>query len=304
MRKWILALGLIALLVFPGLAFAQNELTIDSLEVNLWPEYDRPQVLVIQYILLATETTFPVTVDLRIPAVAQAPHVVAVGPSLQLVSDQGVQFETRRVGEWLIVSVIAAGPAIQLEYYDPAIKRDGDLRAYQYEWLSDYDVEAFEVAVQRPFDATHLRISPALQDDGVYQNQLQYYRSVLDPIRAGTSFHLDLSYQKPTNTLSVSRLQVEPVEVNEDTPGRISLNNYVPYMLAGVGVLMLAGGIIYYWQAGGVKAAARSRRRRRPAAVDGEEEHRTGVYCAQCGTRAKAGDRFCRVCGARLRGQG
>jgi hypothetical protein len=301
MRKWLLALGITVLLVFPGLAFAQNELTIDSLEVNLWPEYDRPQVLVIEYILLATETKFPVTVELRIPAAAQAPHVVAVGSSLQLVSDQGVQFETRRVGKWLIVSVEATGPAIQLEYYDPVIERDGDLRTYTYEWLSDHRVQAFEMVVQRPFDAVNLKTSPALQNDGVYQNQLQYYRSVLDPIPAGTAFRLDLSYEKPSNTLSVSRLQVEPVEVNEDTPGRISLNNYVPYMLAGVGVLMVAGGIIYYWQAGGIRTG-RSRRRR--AAPSDREEHRTGVYCAQCGTRARAADRFCRVCGARLRGQG
>jgi len=303
MRKWILVLGMVSLLVFPAFVFAQDEIAIHSLEVNLWPEYDRPEVLVIEYVLLASDTAFPATVDLRIPAEAIAPHVVAVGPSPQLVSDQNVQFETRRVGKWLVVSIVATGPAIQLEYYDPGLEKNGDQRTYEYEWLSDYEVRSLELAVQRPFDATNLRTSPALQDDGVYQNQLQYFRAVLHPITADTPFRLHLSYQKPSNTLSVSRLQVEPVEVNEDTPGRISLNNYVPYVLAGVGILMVAGGVIYYWQAGGMRAA-KSRRRRRPALVESEEEHPTGVYCAQCGTRAKAGDRFCRVCGARLRNQG
>ncbi len=300
MRKWILLLAMGMMFVFPSFAFAKNEVTIASLEVNLWPEYDRPQVLVIATILLAPGTSFPATVELRVPASVKTPHVVAVGSSPDLVTDQGVQFTTNRVGEWLVVSIEAGGPVIHFEYYDPGLKKESDLRSYTYEWSSDYDVEAFAVAVQKPFDASDLKTSPVLQDDGVYQNQLQYYRSELGPIPAGASFLLKMSYEKPSDTLSVSRLQVEPVEVNEDTPGRISLNNYLPYVLSGLGVIMLIGGIIYYWQSGGAYAG-KARRRKRSVAEG--EEHPTGIYCAHCGARAKAGDRFCRVCGARLRPQ-
>jgi hypothetical protein len=300
MRKWVLLLAMGTVFLFPSFAFAKNEVTIASLEVDLWPEYDRPQVLVIDYILLSPDTPLPATVELRVPAAVKTPLVVAVGSSPDLVTDQGVQFTTSKDGNWLVVSIEANGPAIQFEYYDPGLKKDGDLRSYTYEWSSDYDVKAFTVAVQKPFDARNLKTSPVLQDDGVYQNQLQYYRSEAEPIPAGDSFLLEMSYEKSSDTLSVSRLQVEPVEVNEDTPGRISLNNYLPYVMGGLGVLLLIGGVIYYWQSGETRASKASRRKR-PAAED--EEHSTGIYCAQCGARAKAGDRFCRVCGARLRHQ-
>ncbi len=303
MRKWMLAFAIGWMFMLPSFASAQNDLTIKSLEVNLWPEYDQPEVLVIDYVVLSSDVTLPATVELRIPADAQAPHVVAVGPTLQQVTDQVIQFTTRKMGRWLIVSITASGPAIQLEYYDPGLKKDGDLRSYTYEWSSNYDVELFTVTVQQPFDARNLQTTPALQDDGVYPNQLQYYRSELTPPAAGTSFLMKLSYQKPSDTLSVSRLQVEPVDVNEDTPGRISLNNYRYYLLWAVVLIVLGGGFIYYWQSGGQRPG-KPRRRRRTAPDVQEDEHRTGVYCAQCGARAKPGDRFCRVCGARLRHQG
>jgi len=302
MRKWllILAMGMGMIFIFPSFAFAKNEVRIASLEVGLWPEYDRPEILVINNISLSPDTSFPATVELRIPATVKAPHVVAVGASAELVTDQGVEFTTSRAGKWLVVSIEASGPAIQFEYYDPGLKKDGDLRSYVYEWSSGYDVDAFVIAVQKPFDARNLKTSPVLADDGVYPNQLRYYRSELSPIPANTPFLLQMSYEKPTDTLSVSRLQVEPVEVNEDTPGRISLNNYLPYVIGGLGMILVMGGVIYYWQSGGAQAGRESRRKR-PAAED--EEHPTGIYCAQCGARAKAGDRFCRVCGARLRHQ-
>jgi hypothetical protein len=303
MRKWMLAFAIGWMLIFPPFASAQNELTIASLEVDLWPEYDQPKVLVINYIELSPDIPLPATIELRVPAAAQAPHVVAVGPTLDQVTDQGIQYTTEKMGRWLIISVTATGPAIHLEYYDPGLKKDGNQRSYTYEWSGNYDVETFVVSVQQPFDATNLQTTPPLADDGVYRNNLQYYRSQLQPPAAGASFLLKLSYEKPSDTLSVSRLQVEPVDVNEDTPGRISLNNYRPYLLGAVFLILAGGGFIYYWQSGGSRKV-KPRRRRRSAPEEDEEEHPTGMYCAQCGARAKVGDRFCRVCGARLRHQG
>src|SRR5688572_29142434 len=140
MRKWVLLLALGTMFMFPSLTFAKNDIAITSLEVNLWPEYDRPEVLVIEYILLSPDTSLPATVELRVPAAVEAPHVVAVGPSPDSVTDQGVLFTTKKEGDWLVVSIEAGGPAIQFEYYDPGLKKVGDLRSYVYEWSSDYDV--------------------------------------------------------------------------------------------------------------------------------------------------------------------
>jgi hypothetical protein len=90
------------------------------------------------------------------------------------------------------------------------------------------------------------------------------------------------------------------VPVDENTPGRVSLNNTLPYLIGGLGVIIIVGGLVYYLRSGN-KGVKKSRRRQHANA--NAEESESDVYCAQCGTRAHNGDRFCRTCGARMRHQ-
>ncbi len=298
MRKWLLAFVMGALFIFPSFAFAQNQVSIESVNVSLWPEYDKAEMLVINYITLSADTEFPVQLDVRISA-DSALHTVAVGESSEGVTDQGVDYTTKKDGEWLVVSINATGPSIQVEYYDPNLtKKDDGLRSYSYRWLSDYDVTDFVAVFQQPFDATGFKSSLPLQDDGVHPDNLQYYFSDAGTVPAGKAFAFDVSYQKPTDTLSISRLDIQPVTVDENTPGRVSLINYLPYIIGGFGVVLIVGGLVYYRQSG--RASSKKSRRRHPAHADGEESA-SDVYCAQCGTRARSGDRFCRTCGSRIR---
>jgi hypothetical protein len=184
---------------------------------------------------------------------------------------------------------------VQIEYYDPSLKKDGKLRSYSYHWLSDYDVANFGVVFQQPFDSAEFKSSLPLQDDGVHTDNMQYYFSDIGAVPAGESLVFDLSYQKPSDSLSVSQLEIQPVVVDEDTPGRVSLNNYLPYVIGGFGVIMIVGGLLYYRQSG--RSGSKKSRRRRAE----HEESESGVYCAQCGARARGGDRFCRTCGSRIR---
>ncbi|MBV5330887.1 hypothetical protein JZU69_00335, partial [bacterium] len=82
-----------ALFVFPSFAFAQDEIAIESVNVSLWPEYDKADMLVINSIMLSEGAAFPVQLDVRIPADAVL-HTVAVGESSNSVSDQGVEKTT------------------------------------------------------------------------------------------------------------------------------------------------------------------------------------------------------------------
>jgi hypothetical protein len=303
MRKWLLVFVMGVLFVFPSFAFAQNQVSIESVNVGLWPEYDKSEMLVINFITLPADTVFPVQLDVRIAADAIL-HTVAVGETSGAVSDQGIDCKTnkncvtKKDGEWVVISITATGPAVQVEYYDPNLKKDGNLRSYSYKWLSDYDVAGFGVVFQEPFDATEFKSSLTLQDDGVHPDNLQYYFSDAGAVTAGRVFTFDVSYQKPTDTLSISRLDIQPVTVDENTPGRVSLINYLPYIIGGFGVVLIVGGLVYYRQSG--RISSKKSRRRHPAHADGEESA-SDVYCAQCGTRARGGDRFCRTCGSRIR---
>jgi hypothetical protein len=306
MRKRLLFFVMGVLFVFPSFAFAQGKVAIQSIDVGLWPEYDKAEMLVIDHVLLSEDTAFPIQVDLLIPANAEL-HTVAVGESRDAVSDQGIDCKsqvkkncaTKKEGEWLVVSITATGPAIQLEYYDPNLKKDGDQRSYTYRWLSDYDVAGFVVIFQEPFDATEFKSSLTLEDDGVHPNDnMQYYFSDVGAVPAGEELTFTVSYQKSTDTLSVSHLEIQPVDVNENTSGRVSLDKYLPYIIGGLGVILILGGLVYYWQSG--RSGSKKSRRRQRSHAD-REETQSDVYCAQCGTRARGGDRFCRTCGSRIR---
>ena len=298
MRKWFIILMMAILFIFPSLAFAQNQVVIETLDVNFWPEYDRADMLVLNYVTLAPGVALPVTFDMRIPATAGAPAVVAVGLTLDSVSDVDAKYTTKQEGDWLIVSVEMTGPALQLEYYDAGLKKDGAARSYSYEWLSKYDVKKIAVTLQRPFDASAFKSSLALQDAAIHPNDgLQYLSSNGGAVNANKPFSFDLSYNKPSDTFSVSQLKVEPVDpVNVDTPGRMSFSNYLPYIVGGVGFLLIAGGAVYYFQINNTSA---KKPRRRSRATDSDEGGDT--YCSQCGARARGGDRFCRTCGSRIK---
>jgi hypothetical protein len=297
MRKWLLVFVMGMLFVFPSFAFAQGKVAIQSIDVSLWPEYDKAEMLVINYIMLSGDTAFPVQFDMRVSADAVL-NTIAVGESGDKVTDQGIKYTTKKDGEWLVISITATGPAIQVEYYDSRLKKDGSLRSYSYRWLSDYDVAGFMAVFQQPFDAVEFKSSLTLQDDGVHPDKLQYYFSDVGAVPAGKEIAFNISYQKSTDALSVSRLEIQPVDVDETTPGRVSLDIYLPYIIGGLGVLLIAGGLVYYWQSG---RSGSKKSRRRPRVRSDREETESDVYCAQCGTRARNGDRFCRTCGSRIR---
>jgi hypothetical protein len=56
---------------------AQDDVSFSKLEIDLWPEYDRPEVLVIYRISLDPAASLPADLTLRIPVDAQVNAVAA-----------------------------------------------------------------------------------------------------------------------------------------------------------------------------------------------------------------------------------
>ena len=63
-------LGLFALL--PAVRAA--DVRLDSMRVELWPEYDQPRMLVLYSAQLAADTVFPARLEFHIPLDAGQPH--------------------------------------------------------------------------------------------------------------------------------------------------------------------------------------------------------------------------------------
>ncbi len=297
MRRMLALLLLAGILISVTPARAQADAGLLTAQVKVWPEYDKPGVLVIYQLMVSSQTSLPAEMTFRIPKAATKPHVLAIGPTLDSVSDQGIEFSLEENGNWVNVVVQVTAPAIQLEYYDPTILINGTQRTFTYTWPGDYAVENFSVELQQPFDASALESSPNLPSIVTSPDGLTYYSDNFGALVDGEELSLEVNYQKASDALSVSFLTVQPsAPVDENTAGRVSLTAYLPWLLGAIGALMIVGGAFYFFRSSG--QSQRSTRRRHAGNAEKEDGP---TYCAQCGTRARSGDRFCRTCGSRLR---
>ncbi len=296
------------ILVFIGLAMvswqarAQGTPTFSTLDVDLWPEYDAPGVLVINRATLPVGVSLPADLTLRIPAGAGEPNAVAVRePDGTL---RTVNYTRQIDGEWALINFTATSPEIQLEYYDPGLVKQGVREQYVYHWPGDYPVDFLTIQVQQPVGAEGMTLSPAADSSETGQDGLVYHTKRVGAVAGGQTFDLQLDYQKEVDTLSAESLQVKPSAPVTDAPTTArTLRSALPWILGILGVALLVGGGLWYWQSGKGKERPEPRRRRRSAAAaETQVADASGdIYCHQCGKRAGSGDRFCRACGTRLR---
>lgn len=299
MRRLILISMLGAFFVFPFSASAQTDATLSNVTVQLWPEYDQPSMLVIVDFQVAAGTPLPVDLTFRFPLDA---NLIAIAVQSSAGDFLNAEFTGPAAGgEWQSFTMTVDQNAVyRYEYYQP-LAFNGNQRIFSYLWDGAYVVNAFQSSVLEPLDVASFVIDPPHQN--IQQvSGLKYYNSEPTRLAAGEQYSLTLQYEKTTTALINPPQQgLQPAApVDENTPGRVSLNNFLPYIIGGLGAVMILGGLFYYWQAGRAPSK-RTRRRKHPQAEAADEADE--AYCPQCGTRAKPGDRFCRTCGARLRHQ-
>ena len=98
--KKIVLVILITLFIFAPAIKAQESPSLETLVIDLWPEYDQPSMLVIYKAELSPEVNLPAEITFRIPVEAGAPAVVAVGPDARSVAD--VVYDTQVMGSgWM-----------------------------------------------------------------------------------------------------------------------------------------------------------------------------------------------------------
>lgn len=297
MHRWLALTLLAGVFVFPISTRAQTAVGLASLQVQLWPEYDQPSMLVFYDFKLADGTKLPVSVSLRFPKDA---NLVAVASQAADGNLLNANYLGPTQGDtWQTVSLqIQTQTTYHLEYYQP-LSKTGNLRQFSYVWPGDYEVDDFALSVRVPPDTTNISTNPEMPSvqgkDGAAVLTKDF-----GALGAGQQFPLQLTYTKSSEALSVSQQKVQPSQpLGANTSGRVMLSNYLPYFLGVLGVVLIIGGAVYFWQAGRGRRALGNRHRPRAARL--ESQSPGDVYCHQCGARAEALDRFCRVCGTQLR---
>jgi hypothetical protein len=332
-KRWIIVAGLLAGLSMPAIAMPQNSVSMSAVEVDLWPEYDRPDMLVIYKITLAPEVRLPAALNLRIPAAAGRPNAVA---EKQLDGRlTSVTYDQRQDEEWISLILTASRPELQIEYYDRRLERDGANRSFIYSWPADYPVGALSVQVQQPQDAFDLRMDPAAEHTSPAGEEFIYHILHLGARDAGEPADVSVEYVKESETLSVATMpQATPAQpgMTPATTLPSEGGSEIPpwWVFAVLAVVLVSAGGGLWWRLGrggkpatvpagagaratasvapkaGTRPAAPTTARRSGARQGGgprvEPSKATdgAAFCTQCGAPAGSGDRFCHACGAQI----
>jgi hypothetical protein len=297
MRALMILVGLVGSLLMSLPAQAQAASKLSSLQVQLWPEYDQPSMLVIYDFSLPANAQLPLNVSLRFP---QDANLVAVASQAQDGSLLNTDYQGPTPdADWQVISLQIQTPAVyHVEYYEP-LTRDGNARHFSYLWPGDYSVDDFVVSVRLPMDATGVSADPSMQlsqsSDGT-----PYLRKDFGGLAAQQQFPIQLTYTRTSESLTATQQTLQPSQpLGASTPGRIVWSRYLPYVFAFLGIALILGGGAYVWQSS--RAGGRAKEGRRSHGGGPKPERGPEVYCHNCGTRALSGDRFCRVCGTKLR---
>lgn len=298
MRRFLLAF-IFVFSLFSKPVQAQSSISMDQLFLKIWPEYDQPGVLVIMDFFIASDVSLPAQVTMKIPAAAAEPHSVAVREldGQLYILDYDIEAE----GDWSNITFTTPYPEIWLEYYDPSIIKNAGESTFTFTWPGDHSIKDFQIEVQQPLTATQMSFEKAMGQALIGSDGLNYYSTSLGEVSVGTSFDLQMSYIKPDDTLSFSSaVSVQPSEpITEQTKGRLPFVQLLPYLLGGLGLVLLALGLFWYFQNKNGSSMTRKQpaRKRHVQNVDDEDT----IYCHQCGKRASNGDVFCRSCGTKLK---
>jgi hypothetical protein len=315
MKRLFLMLVVLATWVWPVLA--QDTPTLSNLEVALWPEFDRPEVLVINRGQFAQETALPMLVEIRIPARAGEPTAVAyVGEGGQRFNQE---YTTRVDGDWLVVSFELETPGFQLEYYD-ALPTDAEGgRAYSYRHTAEYATSILNLEFQVPPTSEGFVLDPPADSVVSEADGLTYHLVQMGPLEQGETKSWTFAYQKADSALTAST-QVEsgssaPAAPADSAPAPVESDNSTVLLFLIAFVALVAVGAGAFWLGRRTQSDTQappppSRKPRRRGSGRGQRTQPMPgppagggefLFCYKCGVQLRSDSDFCHSCGAPVR---
>jgi hypothetical protein len=312
MKRFVFALLLI-LIALVGSVQAQEAPTLSTLEITLWPEFDKPEVLVIYRGLVAADTPLPVLVEIHLPARVAQPSAVAY------VGEDGQQYNqehtTRVEGESLVVSFELATPGFQLEYYDTLPVDSAGRRTYEYAYVADYPITALSLEFQVPPTAEGFTLEPAADSVTQQSDGLTYHLVQMGTVEQGETNTWTFTYQKADEDLTISGfVQPDAPEAAAPPPIEDSGNSAVWIFLVAF-VALVSVGVAAFWLGRRAQPISQpppppSTRHKRRGSGRGEQPpiQRTSLagsqealFCHQCGAELRSDSEFCHRCGTQVR---
>jgi hypothetical protein len=298
----VLALALMCLPAFAAdlelLTPLPGKSRLANMEIEIWPEYDRPAVLV----FLKGEVASGVgqSISLRLPATSGGPSAVAQtstagGDLLNLPYDR---IDAK---DFITLRIQPPGRFFHVEFYDKLDTANAK-REYRYSWPGDLTVDHLSVHVQQPSSSGNFTITPKFTDSAPGSDTLIYWTKDMGAAPAGKALPITIRYTKseartskellgatsstvagaPATSAAIS--DSRPVSDSDSAmPG--SVDPLVYLIPAVILALLAAVAAVFLWR----------RRRALHGAAGG------AGFCTKCGNPLRGEDRFCSKCGTAVK---
>ena len=268
---------------FVDTASAQEDISLETLTIQVWPEYDQPSALVFYIGEVAAGTTLPATLRFQLPPGA------ALNAAAYVDEQTGNLLTAVSAVDGNVVTMTSPSGSFHIEFYDPGLKVNGEQRTYSLMWQGDYPVAQLTLEVEQPVGARDMAVEPAGGSWTTSASGLQAYVANQGALQAGQQATVSLSYAKTGSELTVDSLSPTlPGNVGQPAstpPG--NTGQVIGLILLSVILLLVIGGTAFYFL----------RRRRETTQASPAAGKR---FCTQCGQAISARDRFCRHCGAKV----
>ena len=324
---WVgcLFLSLLLIPLLTGVASAQSPTPLEALNIALWPEYDRPEVLVIVRGLVGEDVPLPASLSFTLPATVLDLNAVAYLDEAQGQLLNVPEYEFIEGADGKELRFITPSRQFQFEYYsDDILSLDGNTHNISFSFTPSAEIIHLTFELQQPATTDDFASDPPPSDTQVRQDGLTYAFYDVGAVSPGDTRSLQASYTRSSDELSVNALAgVNLPSPDEQTPVEIGgggLQDYLGPILIVVGVLLLTGSLAYWFlsqRAAVVPEPAPRRspaRTRRPPARKSQpstsrsapppaKDEKLAAYCHRCGTKFRDDARFCHACGSERRAE-
>ena len=283
----------------PGAGAPKANPRLANLQIEIWPEFDRPAALVILKGEIAAGVTLPAAVSLRIEASSGGPSAVAYssGANANLLN---LKYERVDAKDFITLKFALPERFFHVEFYEP-ISTTAPERIYSYVWPGDLASERLGVIVQEPAAVSGFSVQPDLPGAALGQNGLRYRSADLGAIEAGKSLPIRIRYSKAESRPSAELIKARspesaavpvPAKNSAAAPSAVAPPASTPASSAPPDWVLILGGVLVVVIA--AVPALLSMRRRKAGTQPG-----SAGFCAKCGAARAVEDRFCPKCGVR-----
>ena len=298
----------LVLIMFVGLSSRslgqEGGIQLASWDVEVWPEYDKPSVLVIYNATLDAGTAFPQTMRIPLPSGVTVTAVADADATGGLFTVPWSS-ETTEQGETVVFDI--EKPHFVVEFYADVLSPPPS-RSFDLVLSAPYATAQGSLSLRQPARASDMQITPSLAQTGTDSLGNPLYSQQLGALVAGQEIPLSVAYTKADADPSVSATE-EPVPAQAIPEPRTGTPDWLPLLVGGL-VIVLVGALAIYlllqWQQRHDAKSRQARRREdrergvppgRKSPPLGEESAWQNAYCPKCGRKYDAADKFCRSCG-------